>query len=178
MPLVPGRRLGSPTALTLTVAAGVVAAALLLLPIVAFANPPDPVWLPGLYDGADGDDLATLVTETAATQERSVGQLLPPMSSAEVVLTRAAGSDTRVPALGPPRGPPQSACALADCLGCRLNLNRCPSASLETRSSRAPGATGPKLLVLLEANGWSPERSRSWSREATFPCSRTAPSRF
>jgi hypothetical protein len=40
--------------------------ALILLPVLAFASPPDPSWIAGIYDGADGDDIVTLVYETAA----------------------------------------------------------------------------------------------------------------
>jgi hypothetical protein len=41
--------------------------ALILLPAVAFASPPDPSWIAGIYDGADGDDIVSLVYETSAT---------------------------------------------------------------------------------------------------------------
>ena len=41
--------------------------ALILLPTIAFASPPDPSWIAGIYDGADGDDIVSLVYETAAT---------------------------------------------------------------------------------------------------------------
>jgi len=44
-----------------------IAAALILLPSIAFASPPDPSWIAGIYDGADGDDIVTLVYETAAS---------------------------------------------------------------------------------------------------------------
>src|SRR5215470_2482539 len=40
--------------------------ALLLLPPLAFASPPDPSWVAGFYDGADGDDVVSLVYETSA----------------------------------------------------------------------------------------------------------------
>jgi hypothetical protein len=38
----------------------------ILLPAIAFASPPDPSWIAGIYDGADGDDIVSLVYETAA----------------------------------------------------------------------------------------------------------------
>jgi len=38
--------------------------ALILLPVIAFASPPDPSWIAGIYDGADGDDVVTFVYET------------------------------------------------------------------------------------------------------------------
>src|SRR5215471_4982647 len=39
---------------------------LVLLPTIAFASPPDPSWIAGFYDGADGDDVVSLVYETSA----------------------------------------------------------------------------------------------------------------
>ena len=44
-----------------------IALALILLPVIAFASPPDPSWIAGIYDGADGDDIVSLVYETSAT---------------------------------------------------------------------------------------------------------------
>ena len=35
--------------------------ALVLLPLIAFISPADPFWIAGIYDGADGDDIVTLV---------------------------------------------------------------------------------------------------------------------
>ena len=32
-----------------------------ILPAIAFASPPDPSWIAGIYDGADGDDIVSLV---------------------------------------------------------------------------------------------------------------------
>src|SRR5215813_11768022 len=45
--------------------------ALILLPPLAFASPPDPSWLPGFYDGADGDDIVSLIYETSAASAPS-----------------------------------------------------------------------------------------------------------
>ena len=40
------------------------------LPGLAYASPPDPSWIPGLYDNADYDDVVVLVTsETASVNE-------------------------------------------------------------------------------------------------------------
>lgn len=36
--------------------------ALLALPGLAHASPPDPVWLGGVYDGDDGDSVVTLIS--------------------------------------------------------------------------------------------------------------------
>ena len=40
--------------------------ALIVLPVIAFASPPDPSWSAGFYDGADGDDVIALGYEIAA----------------------------------------------------------------------------------------------------------------
>ena len=40
--------------------------ALILLSAMAFATPPDPSWIAGIYDGADGDDIVSLVYQTSA----------------------------------------------------------------------------------------------------------------
>ena len=33
--------------------------------LLAYATPPDPVWIAGIYDAADYDDVASMVTNTA-----------------------------------------------------------------------------------------------------------------
>jgi len=40
--------------------------ALILLPVIALAIPVDPSWIAGIYDGADGDDIVSLVYDTSA----------------------------------------------------------------------------------------------------------------
>jgi len=52
------------------------AVALILLPVLAFASPPDPSWIAGIYDGADGDDIVTLVYETAAANNTAKSQIV------------------------------------------------------------------------------------------------------
>ena len=39
---------------------------LIVLPAIAFASPPDPSWIAGIYDGADGDEIVNLIYETSA----------------------------------------------------------------------------------------------------------------
>jgi len=39
-------------------------ACLLGASVLAHASPPDPMWLPGIYDGADLDDEIALITDT------------------------------------------------------------------------------------------------------------------
>jgi len=54
-----------------------IAAVLILLPAIAFASPPDPSWIAGIYDGADGDDIVTLVYETAASHPAVLAYVAP-----------------------------------------------------------------------------------------------------
>jgi len=53
-------------------------AALTLLPAIAFASPPDPSWIAGIYDGADGDDIVSLVDETAVAHAAERLHITPP----------------------------------------------------------------------------------------------------
>src|SRR5215471_16043654 len=39
--------------------------ALILIAPIALASPPDPSWVSGIYDGADGDDVVSLIYDTA-----------------------------------------------------------------------------------------------------------------
>jgi|SRR5215467_3088677 len=50
---------------------------LILLPAIAFASPPDPSWVAGFYDGADGDDIVCLIYETSATSVIAPSHLGP-----------------------------------------------------------------------------------------------------
>src|SRR5262244_2572223 len=52
---------------------------LMLLPTIAFATPPDPWWIAGIYDGADGDDIVTLVYETSGSNAAALSHV-PPLS--------------------------------------------------------------------------------------------------
>lgn len=38
----------------------------LALPVLAHASPPDPSWIPGVYDDADFDDVARVVSGTGS----------------------------------------------------------------------------------------------------------------
>src|SRR5215813_1951192 len=50
---------------------------LILLPPLAFASPPDPSWVAGFYDDADGDDIVSLVCETSAANQATPSHLGP-----------------------------------------------------------------------------------------------------
>ena len=50
---------------------------LILLPTLAFASPPDPSWVAGFYDGADGDEIVSLVYETSAAYDTALSHVAP-----------------------------------------------------------------------------------------------------
>jgi len=52
-----------------------VVVALILLPAMACASPPDASWIVGIYDGADGDDIIALFDGLAGVEAKS----LPPV---------------------------------------------------------------------------------------------------
>jgi hypothetical protein len=85
----------------------VVLAVLLALPALAWASRPDAVWIGGVYDDADADDVVLAITS-------AVGTLVPvaaaavPVCSPPLRLLPSPGGRARPPAVpaGPPRAPP------------------------------------------------------------------------
>jgi hypothetical protein len=82
--------------------------ALILLPAIAFASPPDPSWIAGIYDGADGDDIVILVYETAAAHGAERSDIAPLPCLADISLEKIArgipgGRFTRGPRAPPVR---------------------------------------------------------------------------
>jgi hypothetical protein len=49
--------------------AGCVSVILVLSVALAYASPPDPSWIPGIYDDRDGDDVVGMVTEGTAVND-------------------------------------------------------------------------------------------------------------
>jgi hypothetical protein len=49
------------------------------LPALAHATLPDPSWIPGIYDGADDDDLVLLVSSGVGSITPAVSDSRPPM---------------------------------------------------------------------------------------------------
>jgi len=86
-----------------------VVAVLILLPAIAFASPPDPSWIAGIYDGTDGDDIVNLVDQTAGTEAVSPTPIFQ-VYCWQVVLLLTSGPDPSPGFLGGEfnRGPPSS----------------------------------------------------------------------
>jgi|SRR5262245_14347581 len=79
---------------------------LMLLPVIAFANPPDPSWIAGIYDGADGDDVVMSVDDTVATSvgRQAHDKRLP--SQGEILFEQGARCVSKNCLTCGPRGPP------------------------------------------------------------------------
>src|SRR5215468_4508486 len=83
-----------------------IAVTLILLPAIAFASPPDPSWIAGIYDGADGDDIVSLVYETSGSNTAALSHMplfpgLTDTSFESIVHCFPGGQSTRRP-----RSPP------------------------------------------------------------------------
>src|SRR5215470_11889774 len=81
---------------------------LILIAPIAFASPPDPIWIAGIYDGADGDDVVTLVYETVGVEAASLGSILPLPRAYNALLASGPGAVHGFPLHQFTRGPPSS----------------------------------------------------------------------
>jgi hypothetical protein len=80
--------------------------ALILLPAIAFASPPDPSWIAGFYDGGDGDDVVNLIYETSAADSAAPSHIGPLPCMLEISLENIVHSAPGGPFTGGPRAPP------------------------------------------------------------------------
>jgi hypothetical protein len=107
--------------------------ALVLLPALAFASPPDPSWIVGIYDGADGDDIVTLVADTAAANAQLLLQIPPPLPLSQTPLgSRPSAFQCLRPDLQP-RAPPLTPI----CLHCAHTFKSVPH-SAPTKLTQDP----------------------------------------
>ena len=85
-------------------------AVLVFLTIAVGASPPDPVWIEGLYDAADGDDVVSQLSETVGSVEADTDKSLsPPQASLHSPPLQQSASNPLL--LQVERGPPVSAAA-------------------------------------------------------------------
>ena len=80
--------------------------ALILLPLIAFASPPDPSWIAGFYDGDDGDDVLNLIYETSAAESAAPSHIGPLLCMLDISLEGIVHSAPGGPFTGGPRAPP------------------------------------------------------------------------
>ena len=99
---------GSDARVVLLIALAIVAPA--ILPALAYANPPDPSWIRGIYDDADFDDIVVLVmsaTGDLASLAPAVSRPLGPSLERLPQLSETAPLPLS-PLDGEPRAPPRS----------------------------------------------------------------------
>jgi hypothetical protein len=91
----------------------VLVALILVLPVcgltpLAYASPPDPSWIRGIYDGADYDDVVLLITSGTGTVAPTLlenPQPVPPLVGRALELEEERISFLQFPSL-PSRAPP------------------------------------------------------------------------
>src|SRR5262245_66366431 len=86
------------------------AAALVTLAPLASATSAEPLWMPGMYDDADQDDVVTIVTDDGLAgppAERVVDRLVPTIQCIDTPLGTLGQDNLSVDTLRP-RSPPNS----------------------------------------------------------------------
>src|SRR5215471_3978804 len=94
--------------------------ALILIAPIALASPPDPSWVAGIYDGADGDDVVSLIYDTAGVEALPLGSVLPLLGSSTVLVVSSPGAIHGFPLHQFPRGPPFSSSLIVSDVCSRL----------------------------------------------------------
>jgi len=79
---------------------------LILITPLAFASPPDPSWIAGIYDGADGDDVVTLLYEIAAARLAARPDMVPALWLPEISRERVFSCLPDTGITDRPRAPP------------------------------------------------------------------------
>jgi hypothetical protein len=116
---------------------------LMLLPTIAYATPPDPSWIAGIYDGGDGDDIVTLVYEISGSNAAAVSHVPPLCSLTAASFASIVHRGPSCRSTGSPRSPPTVA------FSCLFNSSpdHTPSTlpflgPLPRHSSRSPVGSG------------------------------------
>jgi hypothetical protein len=82
----------------------------LALPVLAHASPPDPSWIPGVYDDADFDDVVTRIVSGTGNVAPGIVDVLQVTLSPAERLAQAPAAAPEAPRLtaNPGRAPPSS----------------------------------------------------------------------
>src|SRR5262245_36955685 len=150
---------GLPAVLALLLLSGL----FVIIPL-AYAGPPDPTWIGGIYDNADYDDVVGFVTDGTAA---SSGQLRARVTLGLETCTVLPGPDqvpSRILCAEMNRGPPAIA---ASTLLDRRQPSRSTSSSLRRRMAFALSSTSSWLAAM-----WSPLRAAVLSRASVRPVRR------
>jgi len=125
----------------------VVAMVLALIPVLAAASPPDPAWIGGIYDAADGDEIVTMIGDQAGCHGvagYAICRPLPlPQALHEMDSCTAQGfSRQRLI-----RGPPPGSCTSIAAPPLRCAGPRQPALHPPTSDCRAGGSNACATLV-------------------------------
>ena len=88
-----------------------VAMVLALIPVIAATSPPDPAWIGGIYDAADGDEIVTLIGEQMGSNVVAVDAIGRPLRLPQAVSQLEPCTAQRLSKQPLTRGPPPSPCA-------------------------------------------------------------------
>ena len=82
----------------------------LALPVLAHASPPDPSWIPGVYDDADSDDVVTRIVSGTGSVGPGILDVLDVILPPAERLAHAPAAAPETPRLtaNPGRAPPSS----------------------------------------------------------------------
>ena len=81
--------------------------ALVALTPTAYASPPDPTWIPGLYDNADFDDVVLFIAGSLGVVDPSDRSFVrPPALVVGLVVPHTFALTSRSLSSGPSRAPP------------------------------------------------------------------------
>jgi hypothetical protein len=83
---------------------------LALVPFFATASPPDPTWIGGIYDAADGDEIVTLIGDQAGSNGVAVYAVARPLQLSQALLQLERCTAQSISERCLTRGPPRGAC--------------------------------------------------------------------
>ena len=142
---------------------------MILIPAIAFASPLDPSWLGGVYNGADGDDVVSLINDLVAHKSADLPDMPAPSQFYKPSFTTKPDMISPYTSDRFTRGPP----LLSRPSHLPYLVRLCTSFGSEL-AGRSPQnarkhhlSLGPTYIVLLNQL-MSPLRSASQSRPSMF----------
>ena len=124
-----------------------VVAAVILVPAIAFASSPDPLWLEGVSDGADGDELLSLVDDIVATEAACLPHTSPPPHFYKAASTLGPSMTSSHAANRFTRGPPLRLVYMRSRLPLPSQLLHLPQFASRSKAVRISGLVLKSLLL-------------------------------
>ena len=122
---------------------------LVLLTAIAFANPLDPSWMAGVYDGGDGDDIVSLVYDATAANTAARPHIAPFPCRSDAWLASAIPCSPGDRLARSSRSPPFVFCG----------VRSCPQVSAIPRPPRSPhSSTQPRASSQIHDGATSTKR--------------------